>query len=83
MEFALIFFLTVMGLGNEIEKNNVEIDQLQKEVAQLDQQFLKLAGSHSAFYASQQLVNDATKEAIEKVVKEVNDHSHPHDHKLK
>lgn len=80
MEFAIIFFLTIVGLGNEIEKNNVEIEQLQKEVSLLDEQFLNLAVLHSSFYADQHLINDKTKQAISNIEQDLENHDHPHDH---
>jgi hypothetical protein len=62
MEFAVIFFMTIYGLGEEIKSNQNEISNLNKENIVLtenlkalaqkhNEDFTKLAGKHSAAYA--------------------------------
>ena len=92
MELAVIFFITVMGLGNEINQNNEQIAELEtrtmlqqkwiedleywndeqdQELSRQEMQDLKMVGAHSAFYAGQQLTNDSTAEAIERILKQI------------
>lgn len=76
MEWALILFMTVVGLGNTIDKHQDQIDVLEKRLDQVDSIQLKQAGAHSAFYAGQQLTNDELREAIDNAVKMVVGHDH-------
>ena len=65
MEFAIIFFMTVVGLGEEIKSNNDEIQELNKENIVLtenikmlankhEKEFTKLASKYAASHARQE-----------------------------
>jgi archaellum component FlaC len=71
MEVALIFFITVVGLGNEINKSNDRINELETQYEMIDLLFMRLAGSHAAFYAGQKLINEDTNAAIEDLYQKI------------
>ena len=78
MEIAVLWFLSMMAMDNEIQKTNENVRMLETEVVTLQLQqetildtledheitIVKTAASHSAFYASQQLKNEGYEEDI-------------------
>ena len=79
MEIAVLWFLSMVALNTEIEKNKADITELQVEVvlnqkwisdlekwnSDLETTAIKQAAAHSAFYAGQQSKNDAAQDDIE------------------
>ena len=79
MEIAVIWFLSMVAMNTEIEKNKTSIDNLNAEVIMLqlenpnineqlanhEQAIIDTAGSHSSFYARQQINNDTYEDSIE------------------
>jgi len=50
---GIFIFLITVGLGEEIKENRNQIESQQVEIENLNRDFLKLAGAHSAFRANQ------------------------------
>ena len=79
MEIAVLWFLSMVAMGNEVEKTNESVRMLEAEVITLqiqndiifdtledhEQTILKTAGAHSAFYAGQQVKNENFEQSIE------------------
>ena len=79
MEIAVLWFLSMVAMGNEVEKTNESVRMLEAEVITLQIQndiifdtledhektILKTAGAHSAFYAAQQIKNENFEQSIE------------------
>ena len=79
MEIVVIWFLSMMAMNTEIEKNKAEITDLQVEVvlnqkwirdleewnSDLEATAIKQAAAHSAFYAAQQIKNEKFEQSIE------------------
>lgn len=87
MELVVIWFISMVAIGEEIKANDAEIELLQLELAELQANvhqnnttILKLAASHSAFYAKQSLINEQTANTIDMIVKDIVSHSHKHSH---
>lgn len=76
MEWTVILFMTVVGLGNTIDRHQDQIDALESRLDQVESIQLKQAGAHASFYAGQQLTNNELREAIEDAVKMVAGHDH-------
>ena len=51
MELAVIWFISVVALGEEIKANDAEILQLQQDVANNEETLLQLSAKHSDLYA--------------------------------
>jgi uncharacterized protein YoxC len=71
MEIALIFFITVVGLGSEINKSNDRINELEAQYEMIDSQFMRLAGSHASFYAGQKIINEDTNVVIKDLYQKI------------
>ena len=85
MEIVAIWFLSMVALGNEIDKNANTIVKLEQEVvlnekwikdletwnANLENQAVKQAGAHSSFYAGQQLKNVKINKTIDYLNKKI------------
>jgi hypothetical protein len=79
MEVIVVWFLSMVAMNTEIEKNKNSIDNLNAEVVMLqvendninrqianhEQAIIDTAASHSAFYARQQIDNDVFEDSIE------------------
>ena len=79
MEVVVIWFLSMVAMNTEIEKNKNNIDNLNAEVVMLqvenaninkqlaghEQAIIDTAASHSSFYARQQIDNDVYEDSIE------------------
>lgn len=61
MELAVIFFITVMGLGNEIHKSNDKIELLEYQVKLQEKWIIDLEN----WSADQELMNEAQDENME------------------
>ena len=81
MEVIVLWFLSMVAMNTEIEKNKAEITDLQVEVvvnqkwikdlenwnSDLEATVIKQAAAHSAFYAGQQIKNDDIGDRIDLV----------------
>jgi len=79
MEVIVVWFLSMVAMNTEIEKNKNSIDNLNAEVVILqvendninrqlaghEQAIIDTAASHSSFYARQQIDNSAYEDSIE------------------
>ena len=54
---AIFIFIITVGLGEEIKENQSVIDSQQVEIAELNNDFLRLAGAHAAANANHKHVN--------------------------
>ena len=75
MEVAIIWLMSMFALDNEIQTvrtdNHVlvtEVSVLESELQQTDGVAMKTAAAHSAFYASQKVMNDRMNDKIEELL---------------
>lgn len=86
MEIAVIWFLSMMALNEQIVSQGEQIvvleksiDDIEDHVEVIENGFVKLSTHHSAFYAGQQIKNDrveASLEALKNITKDLGDHTH-------
>lgn len=81
MEIAVLWFLSMVAMGNEVEKTNESVQMLEAEVITLQIQndivfdtledhettIIKTAAAHSSFYAAQQVKNEQYEQSIERL----------------
>jgi len=79
LEVVVIWFLSMVAMDQEIEKNKNSIENLNAEIVMLqventiinkqlenhEQAIIDTAASHSSFYARQQIDNDVFEDSIE------------------
>ena len=70
MELVLIFIVGV-AVGDMHHKQDIEIDALKGQVSELENGFLRLAGSHSALSAREKVNDGLQKQQIDKIIKQV------------
>ena len=89
MEIAIIWFITMVGIGNEIDKNSEYIEALENEIVMLkddinflEDSYLVLSAAHSDLHARHEVdksnvveVLDVQKEQIDFLIKQVMDTS--------
>jgi polyhydroxyalkanoate synthesis regulator phasin len=72
MELAVIWFLSVVAMGEEVKKVDAKVEVLQEEVAQLQDNFITLAGKHSAHAARSNTIDQRHDGELELLIDEVN-----------
>ena len=75
MEVAIIWLMTMFALDTEIQTVRTdgqvletEVSVIESELQQTDGVAMKTAAAHSAFYASQKVMNDRMNDKIEELL---------------
>ena len=78
MEVAIIWLMTMFALDTEIntvrtdgQVLETEVSVLETELQQTDGVAMKTATAHSAFYASQKVINDRLNDKIEALLERI------------
>ena len=78
MEVAIIWLMTMFALDTEIQTVRTdghvletEVSVLESELQQTDGVAMKTATAHSAFYASQKVINDRLNDKIEALLERI------------
>ena len=78
MEVAIIWLMTMFALDTEIntvrtdgQVLQTEVSVLETELQQTDGVAIKTATAHSAFYASQKVINDRLNDKIEALLERI------------
>lgn len=72
MELAVLWFLSMAAMGEEVKKVDAKVEALQEEVAQLQDDFVVLAGKHSAHAARSNTIDQRHDRELELLIDEVN-----------
>ena len=72
MEIAVIWFLSMVAMGEEVKKVDAKVEVLQEEVAELQDNFITLAAKHSAHAARSNTIDARHDREIELLVDQAN-----------
>jgi hypothetical protein len=72
MELAVIWFLSMVAMGEEVKRVDAEVEILQEEVVQLQDNFVMLAAKHSAHAARSNTIDQRHDGELKLLIDEVN-----------